>query len=65
MPLLQPVHSMSAHDQAGLEHRVQVKETVGGIMGSAEEATSDTASKAVDQVRHAHVWTASYPVRVT
>ena len=29
---------------------MQVKETVGGIMGSAEEATSDTASKAVDQV---------------
>ena len=28
----------------------QVKETVGGIMGSAEEATSDTASKAVEQV---------------
>ena len=35
-----------------------MKETVGGIMGSAEEATSDTASKAVEQVLHTHVWVA-------
>jgi len=44
------VPSLSARDQAGLGHRLQVKETVGGIMGSAEQATSDTASKAAEQV---------------
>jgi hypothetical protein len=34
--------------------RRQVKETVAGVMGSAEEATSDTANAAAEQVRTKH-----------